>query len=336
MTGQFESGITSKIPPAYDVTTSWFKHEELIEDWLDLTVLDTSKQGPALKNRLHGNAAKYKPLLALRAQDGVKYFRDKLGPHFVNGAYSVFHWRFFFIRARRGHTEMVDWIGKFDLLLMDMLPLSSMTEQQREAQYQADLIQVNAERTAREQPVLDTTDQETRENWYDTHVASHGRLFPFGDNLTTLLFIVGSDLNEAKRARLTSSLSVFNITVTAYTLHTVQTVFVELFCTPKSSMENPSLRVSGRGSNASRTFIAETYQEDEYRLWAIDESTREQGYIDDDRSCSWTWDDNEYIWQSRKFQGRQVKKSKGKGKGKGGFKRIGNASFGEEQTQDND
>ena len=69
MTGQLKSGITCKIPPPYDGTTSWFKYEEHIEDWLDLTVLDTSKQGPALKNRLHRNAAKYKPVLTLRAQD---------------------------------------------------------------------------------------------------------------------------------------------------------------------------------------------------------------------------------------------------------------------------
>ena len=39
--------------------------------------------------------------------------------------------------------------------------------------------------------------------------------------------------------------------ITAYTLDTVQTVFVGLFCTLKSSMENPSLRVSGNGSSAS-------------------------------------------------------------------------------------
>ena len=46
------SGIIPKIPPSCDGKTSWFKNEELIEDWLDLTVLETSKQGPALKNSL--------------------------------------------------------------------------------------------------------------------------------------------------------------------------------------------------------------------------------------------------------------------------------------------
>ena len=88
------------------------------------------------------------------------------------------------------------------------------------------------------------------------------------------MFIVGSNLNEAQRERLTSSLSLRNISVTAYTLDTVQPVFVELFCAPKSSMENPSLRVSSSGSNTSRTYIAENYPEDEYGLWAIDEFTR--------------------------------------------------------------
>ena len=121
---------------------------QLIEVWLGLTVLDASKQGPALKNRLHGNAEQYKPLLnrdTLKADDGVKYFRDMLRPHFVKGAHSIFFWIF---RARRINIEIVDWMGRFDLLLrrlkdswMDMLPLSSMTEQQKEAQYQAHIAQ---------------------------------------------------------------------------------------------------------------------------------------------------------------------------------------------------
>ena len=41
---------------------SWFKYEELIEDWLDLTVLEETKRGPALKNRLVGNAEPYEEL----------------------------------------------------------------------------------------------------------------------------------------------------------------------------------------------------------------------------------------------------------------------------------
>ena len=145
------SGITSKIPPLFDGSTSWFKYEELLEDWLDLTVLETSKLGPALKNRLFGVADKYQGVLnreARRAEGGVLYFRDKLSHHFVKGSQSVFLSRFhLFLRARRGNTEMVHWIGKFSLLLkrvkdswMDMQPLSAMS------QYMNDMTRINAER----------------------------------------------------------------------------------------------------------------------------------------------------------------------------------------------
>ena len=73
------SGITVKIQPRFDGSTSWFKYEELIDDWLDLTQLEAGKRGPALENRLVGDAAMYKGLLdreSLRAEDGVKYFKD--------------------------------------------------------------------------------------------------------------------------------------------------------------------------------------------------------------------------------------------------------------------
>ena len=98
-----------------------FNYEELIDDWLDLTVFEAEKRGPALKNRLVGDAEMYKGLLdrePLKTADGVKYFKDTIRPHFFQGAQSVFLWRFFqFTRARRGNIEMVKWIGKFSLLL---------------------------------------------------------------------------------------------------------------------------------------------------------------------------------------------------------------------------
>ena len=69
-----------------------------------------------------------------------------------------------------------------------------------------------------------------------------------------------------------------------YTLEAVKTVLVELCSTPKRSLENPSLRVSGHGSSMNRTFIVEGCAEDEFGRWAVGEVTVEQGYIDE-RSC---------------------------------------------------
>ena len=96
----------------------------------------------------------------------------------------------------------------------------------------------------------------------------------------------------------------------AYTLEAVKSVLKELFCTAKSSKENPSLRVSGHGGSTSRTFIVENCAEDEYGHWAIDEVTGEQGYIDDEGSCSWTWDNNEYVWHPESFRIVKTKEEK--------------------------
>ena len=81
-------------------------------------------------------------------------------------------------------------------------------------------------------------------------------------------------------------------------------------------MENPSLRVSGHVSSMNRTFSVEDYAEDDFGQWAKDEVTGEQGYVDDERSCFWTWEDTEGVWQSTPYKGLPVEKKKRKGKWK--------------------
>ena len=136
--GQLQEKLLWKFHHFFGGSTSWFKCEELIGDWLDLTVLEAGKRGPAQKNKLVGDAAMYKGLLgreSLRAEERVKYFKDTLRLRFIQGAQSVFLWRFSqFIRARRENMEVVKWIGKFSVLLerlrdawMEMLPMSAMS-----------------------------------------------------------------------------------------------------------------------------------------------------------------------------------------------------------------
>ena len=48
----------------------------------------------------------------------------------------------------------------------------------------------------------------------------------------------------------------------------------------------------------NRTSIVEDYAEDDFGQWTKDEVTGEQGYVDDERSCFWTWDGTECVWQS--------------------------------------
>ena len=272
--------------------------------------------------------------------------RIRWDPTTFKGAQSVFLLGFLpFFLARRGNIEMVNLIGMFALLLkrfkiawMERLPISAKSQEQRETQCCADVDQLDEGRRGRGLIALDPTSEATRDHWHTTQVANHGRLFPICDNLTTLVFSVAGDLNEAQRESLTRTHSLRGMSVPAYTLEAVKTVFMDLICTPKSSMENPLLRVSRHGGSTGRTFIVEDYAEDEYGQWDTDAVTREQGYIEDERLCFWDMGCRRVCVTCRKFTDRQLKrrsvKGRGTGKGKGGFKRKGRACLGEEQAQD--
>ena len=133
---------------------------------------------------------------SVRVTDGAKYFRNTLRPHFIKGAHSVFFWRFYqFNRARRGSLEMVKWFGRFSLSLqllrdawMDNLPVSALNEEPRRIQYLAGV-----------DTPLDPNIPATRERWSAGQVSNHESLFPFSDNLITLMLFVASDLTEAQR-----------------------------------------------------------------------------------------------------------------------------------------
>ena len=106
-----------------------------------------------------------------------------------------------------------------------MLPLSAMSQERRYSQKMTNMTSKNAERQSRNEALLDPAQQGTRDTWYTTHVTTHERLFPFNDNLTTVMFIVAGDPREAQRERLTSSLF-SQVNVTDYTLEAVKTVFL--------------------------------------------------------------------------------------------------------------
>ena len=73
--------VTTKVPPSFDGRGSWFAYEDAIDDWCDITELDNEKRGPALRNRLEGEAAIHKRLLdrdlLKDPNNGVRYFKNK-------------------------------------------------------------------------------------------------------------------------------------------------------------------------------------------------------------------------------------------------------------------
>ena len=54
--------MTTKVAPAYGERTSFFAFEDATDDCCDITELEPEKRGPALRNRLEGEAQQYKRL----------------------------------------------------------------------------------------------------------------------------------------------------------------------------------------------------------------------------------------------------------------------------------
>jgi hypothetical protein len=97
--GNLTSTITTKVPPMFDGSQSWFAYEKAIDEWVDLTELAEEKQGPALKARLEGDAARFKEfldrdLLKQKNGRGIAYFKETLRARFLKSTQVVFLWRF--------------------------------------------------------------------------------------------------------------------------------------------------------------------------------------------------------------------------------------------------
>ena len=77
------------------------------------------------------------------------------------------------------------------------------------------------------------------------HRDQHRQRLPLSDNLYALMFIVLADLSENQIERLTPTLTLRGCDAQSYTFNNVREVFMELFCMPKSSLDNPNLRAGG-------------------------------------------------------------------------------------------
>ena len=167
------SGITTKVPPLFDGPRSWFKYEELIDDWLDLTVLEAEERGPALKNRLVGE---YKGLLdrePLKAADGGQPLQRYVEASLHQRSSECVPLEILSVhpskkrKRRDGQVDGQNFIALENLEGFLVLPMSALSEEQRQHQYVADVTLENVERQRRSAEVLDST-QETRDRCYDT------------------------------------------------------------------------------------------------------------------------------------------------------------------------
>ena len=212
--------MTTKVAPAYDGKTSLFAHEDAINDWCDITELEPEQRGPALRNRLEGEAAVYNCLLdrdLLRdAQNGVYYFERFLRPHFIKGAQNVFLYRFMqFMKHNRGSTDLQKWMTRLQITgnrlmeaWMDVQPNLEANHPDAVAFVEARRLEHEANQAQAAQAALPAAfaqipwTEELARAAFDVFNAqrrtAQRNAFPLGDNLLALISVSLADLFKIK------------------------------------------------------------------------------------------------------------------------------------------
>ena len=321
--------VTTKVPPAYDGRSSWFAYEDAIDDWVDITELEPEKQGPALRNRLEGEAAIHKRLLDReKLKDkvtGVQYFKSYLRPLFVKGASNVFLYRFQqFMTLHRGSGDMLRWITRFQLSRARMqeawddtyVPITDVSNPEVRA-YISTLTQ-EQQNTITPEEALAAANARMK--------TQHSRTIPITENLVALMFVSLADLTQDQRQVLTSLMAHRNRPLADYRIQELREVYLEVFCTTRTSVENPLLAPSGSAGRKTFLVLDEGYLDTYEGFWVEDEEDGAEGFLELDEDTFWVFDEDSAAWFQRRFQGRKMRrgkgggkrKGKGKGKGRGG------------------
>ena len=274
--------MTPKVPPTFDGQSSWFQFEDLIDDWMGITTLTPERLGPSLKNALVGAAEFYKNMLnnadLRHPENGVRHFKDTLRPYFVKGVNHVFLWRFLqLFRCYRGNQEFVRWIGRFEVTSRRVLT-AWMDLFHHDIPEVTTIEFFNLLTPALRQEVNDLQDPEDqrqrltelREAQINNLRNGHRGQFPLTDNLMSLVFLVQADLNENQRERFVTSMSLRQIDMAQYTYLQVKQLFMELFCTTRTGIADPTIRHVKR---STFLVIEEGEYDGETGYWVAEEET---------------------------------------------------------------
>ena len=115
--------MTTNVAPAYDGRNQFLCLLKMqFDDWCDITELEPEKRGPALRNRLEGEASQYKRLLNRRVVERPKrwceLFQEILATSCHQGSPNsvLILYRFMqLIQYNRGPMDLQKWMTRFQL-----------------------------------------------------------------------------------------------------------------------------------------------------------------------------------------------------------------------------
>ena len=277
--------MTAKQPPSYDGKVSWFRYEELVGEWVTIKTGGRTQERTPPQKQTHRRCYMYKAALQndlLQDPDeGVSYFKNTLKKYFLKGATNVYLYRLLsFFNHRRQNQEFLIFTSQFEVLLMrlkaawmDLMPVfTAQSPSFRQANARTIARHQQAAGTRVPPPVLLNQDDPTVLRQYTTGTLDRQRdAFPFADGLIAQFFIIQSELSDQQRERLTSAMSLRNISLENYSHEMLKTHYHELFITTRTSIQDPSIRPQG-GNRSNTFFILEQGEyEGEEGFWVEDE-----------------------------------------------------------------
>ena len=229
---------------------SWFLFCEVVQDWLEITVVEPNKRGPSLRNRLAGQARMYVRAFnreKLASENGVEYFLEVLKKEYLRDAPRVFMWRFTnFLKVRRHSDDILSWLYKYDLEFTRLMgawkdlcpyvdPQSATTAKKIEIN-----AWINQNFPENERP---QSDQE-RIALYNERVIdpAHVAKFPFQELVKTLFMVIQSQLSSEQLRVLFTRQVYDGVKLTEYNMKWIETVFRDLLASPNASLDNPTIQ----------------------------------------------------------------------------------------------
>ena len=116
-------------------------------------------------------------------------------------------------------------------------------------------------------------------------------------------------------------------TLAEYNVQELRDLFLEMFCATRTAVDNPMMQPSGMAQRRSFLVMDEGEIDGTTGYWAENEDDGAEGFLEALEDVFWVYDENEYTWYQRRFQGRETRRGKGKGKRKGKGKGRGGRRF---------
>ena len=179
----------------------------------------------------------------------------------MKGAQAVCLYRFLkFMKNNLGNSDLMKWMTRFQIdgrrlaeSWMDLLPdLDLMSPA-----IQAEVALRRQQHHANQAAILAANDQHVVEPWteemeqviYDEAMRLHKQanhdLFPLFQNLFALILLFTADLSQDQRQSLTSIGAHRNRTMDQCRVAELREVFIEMFCTVRTAVDNPMMNPSG-------------------------------------------------------------------------------------------